>query len=138
VALELELLKREGIKRRNGFLPQTRRPCSDQDAKTSQNRRWEDLGRVLRIRCSPPPPACSSPARAAAAFPPSARNFPAPRELFFLRALLFSAAPSPTKVCRTHFSLVLGLPCYCPPNPSQSCVAGQESVPNPSSLPIPS
>jgi hypothetical protein len=51
---------------------------------------------------------------------PSLRaQFPAPHELFFLRALLFSAASSPTKACRTHFSLGLGLPCCCPPNPSQ-------------------
>jgi hypothetical protein len=64
------------------FFQATRCPRANRDAKTSQNRRWEDSDRVLRICCSPI-------ASRAVACPLASRSSPARTTAFSERPVFF-------------------------------------------------
>jgi hypothetical protein len=81
-----QLMKKEEKIERLRFFQATRRPRANRDAKTSRNRRWEDPGRVPRIRCSPI-------GSHAVAFPPAARSSLA-------RAAAFSRRPARSSLAR--------------------------------------
>jgi hypothetical protein len=127
-----QLMKKEEKIERLRFFQATRRPRVNRDAKTSRNRRWEDPGRVLRIRCSPitshavafPPAAHSSLARAAAfSRRPTRAFFPARSSLACRRAPRFPIA------CRAL------LPGPQAPRAAPSSTGQQAPRPAPSSVP---